>query len=166
MASQNDIRLFKSLTLYIPDPYYWLICRTCRVVLSLNRFPTHFSNNTYLYSRTDCSRLIKAWILSEGPAYPFKIETETDLTRWPLPTDSLAPIPFLPIYTAFHCRFTNPATGLRCTRIIMDVTGMEKHCRETHGWKSSRPVGRPSGRNMIRPKKPPWELNVPCQRFT
>jgi hypothetical protein len=46
---------------YVPEPYCFLTCKSCRVALPLTRVLSHFSSrNHYHYGHKDCVDALKA----------------------------------------------------------------------------------------------------------
>ncbi|KAF2726401.1 hypothetical protein EJ04DRAFT_530307, partial [Polyplosphaeria fusca] len=72
-------------TTYVPTPYCFLICTTCRVVLPLTRVPSHFSAPAHNYTKADARRLLTYWSAEYLPTNPILIQTEGDLANWTLP---------------------------------------------------------------------------------
>ncbi|PVH91083.1 hypothetical protein DM02DRAFT_678251 [Periconia macrospinosa] len=156
------------LVVYVGEPHYFLICRTCRIALPLSRVASHFSSTGgHAYSRADCARLLAAWEAIFLPSYPIKLCNENDLANWSRPLTPTAPIPQLPVYYGLHCSYQDPATGQRCPTLYSNEKHIQRHCRKQHGWQNTRKRGRQ--RRSVAQKQEhhrPWEANVPCQRLT
>ncbi|KAF2726458.1 hypothetical protein EJ04DRAFT_571253 [Polyplosphaeria fusca] len=128
------------LTVYIGEPYFFLACRTCRVVVPISRIPAHFSNGHHGYGRADCVRLQTAWEAVYLPKLPHTMKSDGEIRDWRPPTATPAPIPELPVYHANRCLYKD-AAGHRCT-VLLDsgaaggtskAKGMARHCSKQHG---------------------------------
>jgi hypothetical protein len=100
-------RVFKleQLIDYVAEPYFFLTCKSCRVVLPLSRVPAYFSSLKYhSYSYKDCVDVLEAWQALHLWSRPVKLRNEDDLRDWSFPVTLPAPIPQLRTLYAFHCR--------------------------------------------------------------
>lgn len=162
----RQAELFKKLVVYVAEPYCFLLCHTCGVALPLSRVAKHFSRGRHSYLKSDCARLLQAWETLYLPTCPIKLRDEADLAEWARPPTPSAPIPHLPVSCAFQCRFTDAVTGRPCTALYSGRSGIQRHCRDRHGWQNSVRRGRVSALARQRQPPVPWEANVPCQRLT
>jgi hypothetical protein len=109
----------QQLTVYVGEPHCFLVYWSCHIVLPLSSIPSHFNKKeTHAYNSRDLVNAVEAWKTIYLPDYLIKLLTEEDARKWPHPALTSAPIAELPIHYAFHCRFVDPATKIRCTRIL------------------------------------------------
>lgn len=158
--------LLHALTIYLPHPYYLLLCRSCKVVVLLSQFHHHFTApacHNYTYSA--CKKLKAAFQAQEEGDRRLSIQTNEDLTAWRPPGYPIAsaPIPHLPIYyNGLQCCLINHATQEPCRAIYRGIGNIQQHCREKHKWVNPRQIG---GRPPPHPLPMPWDTNIPCQKL-
>nr|XP_036574190.1 uncharacterized protein CTRU02_15864 [Colletotrichum truncatum]XP_036576213.1 uncharacterized protein CTRU02_13900 [Colletotrichum truncatum]KAF6780581.1 hypothetical protein CTRU02_15864 [Colletotrichum truncatum]KAF6782902.1 hypothetical protein CTRU02_13900 [Colletotrichum truncatum] len=109
---------------YKPE-YPVVICTTCKFAVVSNEVATHLKTRHSIISITDRAKIIHA--VSSLPDI-IKSQAELKSLRYPQPTDE--PVPYItpPRHDGLRCQ--------PCGYVCCSLFGMQKHCRDTHGWEN------------------------------
>ena len=114
--------------------YRVIICKRCKYAVNPAQAKGHIQSKHRTISTTQCAQIV-ALIdrLSEIARSPEDV-------RYPDPVG--AAVPGIPVYEN-GLRCTQVVEGQECNYTCRERSGMQKHCRQQHGWRNPRKKGRP-----------------------
>jgi hypothetical protein len=133
-----------------------IICKECGVGMIRPQVKAHI-NSKHGYLTVEIRKTINQVVSTIGDLADCEAEVI-------YPNPKSEPIPHLPVWRNRLKCTASKADGVRCEYIRHGLQNMQMHCRDEHGWESTRKRGRPSKEKNSEANKM-WVENVHCQKF-
>jgi hypothetical protein len=134
--------------------YPFVVCTTCEFPCVGGQVATHLRK----YHATIPSDK-RQKITKDIQAIPGIVVNQADLVGFQYPPPTVDPIPFIarPRKDGLRCN--------ECSFIVRTYQGIQRHCRERHGWVNDWQKGGDVAKRAKQQRVCPWTTGVRCQRF-